>query len=94
MLTLSYVVHHSLLLSSLQMDRKFSVPLMKEYVLTEKLGCGTFATVYKAYKKVKLMITNLHDIRVSYSYGGVPWDSPLPSVIPIQNRGLYVMYMY
>ena len=28
-------------------------PRMKDYVFTEKLGCGTYATVYKAYRKVK-----------------------------------------
>ena len=27
-------------------------PPMKDYILTEKLGTGTFATVYKAHKKV------------------------------------------
>lgn len=35
--------------SSLQMA---SLPVMKNYRLTEKLGSGTFATVYKAYEKV------------------------------------------
>ena len=28
------------------------VPQLKQYVLTEKLGSGSYATVYKAYKKV------------------------------------------
>ena len=31
---------------------RLSAPVMKEYVLTEKLGRGTFASVYKAYRKV------------------------------------------
>ena len=29
------------------------VPELKGFVLTEKLGSGTYATVYKAYKKVR-----------------------------------------
>ena len=32
------------------------VPQLKDFVLTEKLGSGTYATVYKAFKKV-LMTT-------------------------------------
>lgn len=30
-------------------------PVMKNYRLTDKLGTGTFATVYKAHKKVILL---------------------------------------
>jgi len=33
-------------------------PRLKDYVLTEKLGSGTYATVYKAYKKVGYNVTN------------------------------------
>lgn len=33
-------------------SHRLSAPVMKEYVLTEKLGSGTFAIVYKAYRKV------------------------------------------
>ena len=29
-------------------------PRLEHYVMTEKLGQGTYATVYKAFKKVKL----------------------------------------
>jgi len=28
------------------------VPELKDFVLTERLGSGTYATVYKAFKKV------------------------------------------
>ena len=33
---------------------KMSVPTMKDFVLTDKLGSGTYATVYKAYRKVQI----------------------------------------
>ena len=29
-------------------------PRLEHYVMTEKLGEGTYATVYKAFKKVKI----------------------------------------
>lgn len=29
-------------------------PRLEHYVMTEKLGQGTYATVYKAFKKVKV----------------------------------------
>ena len=38
---------------------RLSAPGMKEYVLTEKLGSGTFATVYKAYRKVHRVFNSL-----------------------------------
>jgi len=35
------------------------VPQLKEFVLVEKLGSGTYATVYRGYKKVVcLLLTN------------------------------------
>ena len=33
------------------------VPELKGFVLTDKLGSGTYATVYKSYKKVRLYST-------------------------------------
>ena len=33
---------------------QYAPPRMKDYVLTEKLGSGTYATVYKGYRKVTL----------------------------------------
>ena len=32
-------------------SKSFAPPSMKDFILTEKLGQGTYATVYKAYKK-------------------------------------------
>lgn len=29
-------------------------PFLTQYIFTEKLGSGTYATVYKAYKKVRI----------------------------------------
>lgn len=46
-----------------------SVPMMKEYILTKKLGCGTYATVYKAYKKVNsvwLADLSINDLYINY----------------------------
>ena len=31
---------------------RFPLPVLPEYIFTERLGSGTYATVYKAYKKV------------------------------------------
>jgi len=32
-----------------------TVPSAKGYIFTERLGSGTYATVYKAYRKVNLV---------------------------------------
>ncbi len=32
-------------------------PVMKDYVLTERLGSGSYATVYKGFSKVKLILS-------------------------------------
>ena len=34
-------------------------PQLKDYVMTDRLGSGTYATVYKAYKKVCISVRQL-----------------------------------
>lgn len=35
------------------MASSFAPPKLADFLLTEKLGSGTYATVYKAYRKVR-----------------------------------------
>ena len=37
-------------------------PHPKDFILTEKLGSGTYATVYKAYRKVECQVIGFRDI--------------------------------
>ena len=37
------------------MASSFAPPKLADFILTEKLGSGTYATVYKAYRKVGLI---------------------------------------
>lgn len=39
--------------------RRFPLPHLPNYVFTERLGSGTYATVYKAFKKVYISILPL-----------------------------------
>ena len=46
------------------------VPEMKNFVLTDRLGSGTYATVYKAYKKVHMVCTTC--MRLNYTSSHSP----------------------
>lgn len=47
-----------LLLDALHgMASSFAPPKLSDFILTEKLGSGTYATVYKAYRKVSVLVT-------------------------------------
>ena len=47
--------HHSV---SAVLSARSVVPQLKDFVLTEKLGSGTYATVYKAFKKVLMTVNS------------------------------------
>jgi len=57
------------------------VPQLKDFVLTEKLGSGTYATVYKAFKKVLMTTKSIGSSSgVGYVYRhtvpvGVPYST-------------------
>lgn len=61
--------HHSV---SASLSARSVVPQLKDFVLTEKLGSGTYATVYKAFKKV-LMTTKSKSIDSIDSSNNKEW---------------------
>ena len=48
--------HYECGLSNMDAFDTSCTPHLNDYVFAEKLGCGTYANVYKAYKKVLLII--------------------------------------
>ena len=43
-------------IQSSQAEKLIPKPSLGKYVFTEKLGSGTYATVYKAYSKVDMIL--------------------------------------
>ena len=52
-------------------------PRLEHYVMTEKLGQGTYATVYKAFKKVKVFKFSGFLKHLLTGETEVPWDLAL-----------------
>ena len=42
----------------------YNPPNLKDYLLTEKLGSGTYANVYKAYKKASWLLIMFYYILI------------------------------
>lgn len=45
----------------------FAPPKLADFILTERLGRGTYATVYKAYRKVSLDAASMYIVQITVS---------------------------